>query len=557
MSTDDNPPEFADTIILNGKIYTCETSNPWAEAVAIRHGRFTAVGRAADSLRRRGPNTAIIDLAGRFAMPGIVDGHNHAFDGARASLFELRLEPQWPLERVLQEVEAHAARDPSPGWIVGGPWGSQLIPELSTGAALASLDAKSPGHPVLLRDRSLHARFANSRALAIAGIDRSTANPTDGHIMRDARSGEATGLLLEGACFLADRVVPPFTAEQNRLAARRAVELLNAFGVTAFQQAVASATMLSAFREIDEGGELTCWLSACLAATETLLSPQRDGIGETLLRDRERFRGAHISVDFVKYFMDGVPSGRTAAFLEPYNRTSTDQSDVYGDLYFTVDELAANIARLDAQGLSVKVHAVGDRAIRDVLDAVAKVRERNGKSGPLHHIAHATYIRPDDIPRLRALNVVADICPPLWYPLPNRPEKALLGPDRAGRAYPVRDMIAAGALVSAGTDWPASAPDANPWPGVSGLITRRNPHGSEPGALWAEQAVGVGNALRLATKDAARALRIDHITGSIASGKSADLIILDRNVFAVEPIEIAHVKVKEVYFAGRNVYRSN
>lgn len=552
MSTDES--QFADAIAVNGKIYTCDLATPWVEAVAIRHGRFAAVGRAAEIARRRGPNTAIIDLAGRLTMPGIVDGHNHAFDGARASLFELKLEPQWPFERALQEVEARAARDPSSSWIVGGPWGSQLIPELSNSAALAALDAKSAGHPVMLRDRSLHARFVNSRALALCGIGRATPDPADGHILRDAHSGEATGLLLESACFLAERAVPPFTPEQNRLAAHKAVELLNAFGVTAFQQAVASASMLSAFRDIDQRGELTCWLSACLAATETLLSPQRDGIGDILLRDRESFRSAHIGVDFVKYFMDGVPSGRTAAFIEPYSRISGDKNDVYGDLYFTVDELAANIAHLDAQGLSVKVHAVGDRAIRDVLDAIAKVRERNGRGGPMHHVAHATYIRRDDIPRLRALNVVADICPPLWYPLPNRPEKALLGPERTLRAYPVRDMIAAGALVSAGTDWPASAPDANPWPGIAGLVTRRNPHGAEPGTLGAEQAISVAQALRLATRDAARALRIDHIAGSIAPGKSADFIILDRDVFAIENDEIADVKVEETYFSGQNVY---
>ena len=164
--------------------------------------------------------------------------------------------------------------------------GSHLIPELSRTAARAALDAHSGGRPVLLRDRSLHARFANSRALALGGIDASTSDPAGGRIARQAGSGEPTGLLLEAACFVADQAVPPFTPAQNRLAAKEAIRLLNAYGVTAFQQAVASATMLSAFRELDDRNELTAWLAPCLAATETLLSPRRDGIGDELLRVR-------------------------------------------------------------------------------------------------------------------------------------------------------------------------------------------------------------------------------------------------------------------------------
>jgi predicted amidohydrolase YtcJ len=252
--------------------------------------------------------------------------------------------------------------------------------------------------------------------------------------------------------------------------------------------------------------------------------------------------------------MDGVPSGRTAAFLEPYLKQAEDNGDSHGDLYFTVGELAAHIARLDQMGLSVEVHAVGDRAIRDVLDAVALVRRQNGPAGPLHHVAHATYIHDADIGRLPELNVVADICPPLWFPLPNRSEAALLGAERAERAYPVRDMVAAGALVSVGTDWPASAPNANPWPGIAGLVTRRNPYGTAPGALAPAQAIGIADALRLATLDAARALRIGDVTGSIADGKSADFIILDRDPFAIEPDAIADIQVEETYFAGRRVH---
>lgn len=544
--------QFADLAVVNSKTYTVDPLRRWVEAFAVKDGVIIRVGSRADIGKLIGPQTETLDAEGRMVLPGIIDAHTHCYEGARAELFELQLPPGASFDMMLESVrEARASRKDGT-WIVGGAWSSALAPQLSSLDSLAAYDRATGDCPTVLRELSYHARYANSAAMRRAGIDRSTPDPDNGKIVR-AADGTPIGLLLEAACGLIDSTVPPYPLSDQKAAARHAVAKYHSFGVTGFTHAVTSEATMKVFKELDDSNGLQAWVATCIA-TESLITPQRDGIGEGVIARRNSHASRHVAVNFVKYFMDGVPATRTAAFMEPYV-ASDGAPELLMEPFHAVQQLSDLIVPLDARGIHVKVHAIGDRAIHDVLDAIENVRKRNGQNGPQHQIAHLSHILPSDVPRLAELNVMADLCPPLWFPNATiARNRAVLGAERAYRSWPVRSLLEAGAHVCIGTDWPALAPSPNPWPGMSALITREDPEGLFSGQLGPEQAIDLSATIPLYTLNPAISMGFGELTGSIAVGKSADFIILDRNLFEIPPREISETRVSQTYFAGRKVY---
>jgi predicted amidohydrolase YtcJ len=538
------------TIFLNGKIYTAESRALWVEAVAIRGDRVIAAGHERDVATAAGDDPRMVDLAGRMAMPGIIDMHNHVLEGARGALFELALAPTQPIDTVIEAVRAAASQAPKGHWITGFGWGPFVAEGFSSLEGLRRLDEVSPDHPVVLRDISYHSRVANSLAIAAAGLPCiEAAAGHSGEIARDA-AGQCTGLFHEMAGATIDAAAPPWSAEQQRRAASHGIALLNSLGVTGFNLAVASRATVSAFRDLDEAGELTARLAAYIDHRSPLTA-ERDGIGPAFVAERKAFETSRIYLDFAKFFMDGVPSQRTASMMRDYRDGSPGSQSLY-----TVEGLAGLIGPLDEQGISVKVHAIGDRAIREVLDAIALVRSRNG-AGPAHQIAHLNFIHEEDLLRMVSLNVIADLCPPLWFPSPiHRRLAEVIGQDYVERSFPIRDMLQLGILAAAGTDWPALSPSPSPWTGLSTLITRKHPLGEVPGVHRPDQRLSLEEALPLFTINPAKAMRVDGKAGSLASGKSADLIILDRDLTTIPPGEIVATKVSATFFEGRCVFGS-
>jgi len=331
---------------------------------------------------------------------------------------------------------------------------------------------------------------------------------------------------------------------------RRAVEILNSYGVTAYQDANTTLPMLQALTDLDRQGELNAWCVGSLPVFNTLSGTEL--FGEALIARREEFRTTHVRPDFIKLFMDGVPMTRTAAMLEAYKPDEAGRS-VVCQSFLRLPDVVHWIVRAETLGLGVKVHCAGDAAVRDILDAVEIVRRLRGP-GPMHHIAHASFIDPADIPRFKELNVVADLCPAIWFPCAiTVANKAVIDEQRAERYWPNRDLHAAGALMAGGSDWPViGLPD--PWFGLEGMVTRRNPRGGYPGALWAEQALDLATAIEIYTRNPAKAMGLGHITGTIEVGKSADLIVLEKNLFEVEPDRLSGTKVRSTWFEGRLVH---
>jgi predicted amidohydrolase YtcJ len=541
-------------ILHHPMICTMDENRPWVEAIAVRDGRIVAVGSMEDA-RHALPDAPIERLPGEMVTPGLLDVHNHFVWAGRAELYELFVPPVFSLEQVLEAVRETATRKAPGEWIVGGIWGSALIGQIDRSARLR-LDEAAGGRPVMLRDDSHHNRFVSTAALTAACIGHDTPDPTNGTIVRDPTTGEATGLLLEAACSLVEMAVARALDAEPQLdveAAAHAVKRLNAVGVTGMQEALTTRAVMRALKTLDDEGRLSAWVMGSLPMTEAPLAPGE--MPDELQALRDQFRTRHFLPDAGKIFLDGVPTARTAAMLEPYLPDAVHGCCFRGGTTLTVPQLARVLSDCEQRNIRVKIHCTGDASTRAALDAIDVLRSFNGP-GLQHHIAHATFIDPAEIPRFAELDVVADLSPPLWFPsVIIDAIRTTVAQTIVDRMAPIRSLVDAGALVAGGSDWPV-VPDPNPWPAMQGMVTRRDPSGRLEGALAPEQAIGVQDALRAYTLNAAQATGLADRAGSITVGKSADLAVLDRRVFDIDPTELGQTRVLQTWFEGRCVHEA-
>ena len=387
-------------------------------------------------------------------------------------------------------------------------------------------------------------------------MTRDTPNPLNGEIGRNGATGALTGMMIEAASGLVERVIGGsghYTAEMDQAAMARSIETLNSYGVTSFLEAASMKSIMEALKGLDDRGVLTAWAGCSMPAVEPAF--MFGASGDELISIREQFRGRHVKPDFIKFFLDGVPGFKTAAFHEPYLPDPIRGCCFRGSTLMSVPDLIRWLGKCEKHGLSVKIHCAGDAAVTQALDAVEVVRSFNGPTSLTHHIAHASYIAPADVKRFSELGVAADLSPIIWYPtFFLEGHKAAMGTERAERFWPNRDLLAAGTLMSGGSDWPV-IPNPDPWNGIEGLVTRRNPSGEFGDArLWPEQALDLATTLEIYTINGARVMQLGDVTGSVEVGKSADLIVLERNLFDIPVDEIADTKVITTYFEGRPVY---
>ncbi|GGA63145.1 putative amidohydrolase [Pseudoclavibacter endophyticus] len=543
-----------EVIVRGGRVYTADENGPaWASGFRISNGVFTDVWVSpGDEPATVSAGADVLDLDGAVVVPGLFDAHVHPFFGGKKMLRpSLALQPVAGLDEILAAVETRAREAPDGAWITGGKWNATLTPQL-TAAARERLDAVSFGHPVMLGDESGHNGWVNSAALAAAGyaVDGSE---SDAGFGRDADTGAPTGVLMERALDpvrQAANAASPDTVDDLKEYLLAAWGLFHTFGITAIQDAMTGLPELQAYAQLADEGRLPGWVSTCLSMEGIMAGPDFD---PAALDDFARTVAAErIRTDFTKLALDGVPTTRTAGMLCPYLPDDEHGHDYHGIVYRTADELADVLRGYRAAGRSTKIHCAGDWAVRVAIDAFAMLRAEG--SDLSYHIAHGQFVAPEDRKRMAEFDVVAEISPYIWYPGPIPYSIAAVLPDDvASRMQPNRDLLDLGVLVAGGSDW-SVVPMPNAWEGIAGLVTRRDPNGAFEGSLWPEQAVTLEEALRIFTINGAKAARMDDVVGSIEVGKAANFAVLDRDPFAIDPIDIAATRAWRTYVAGECVH---
>lgn len=541
----------ADLVLRNGTIHTIAGNEPLVSAIAISDGKLIAVGEAAEALVETA--NEVIDLDGAAVMPGLMDVHNHHMMAGQMDLFELNANPTMGLGELLKEIEKWSHTLGPDTWVLGGSWGSGLLNELNTPEALARFDAATGGRPALIKDDSKHNRWANSRAMELAGIDAQTPNPEGGEIMRD-KDGVPTGVLIEAGGMHLEKVreeLNPTPTKDLARAAQRGIQILHSYGITGFQDAAASLQLMRALKQLDEDEKLKAWVVSSMQANDFIFGTHP--LGEGIIAERELTRSAHHFPDFIKIFLDGVPPAGTGAFIEPYLAGAGFPDCHCGTTTMAPDELEFWLMSTAKRGISAKIHCTGDASVRLVLDTVQKIREE-GLNEPKYHIAHGQFIHPDDIARFAELDVTADISPSLWFPgvIPEAMTKVLPA-DKASQMHPNKTLLSKGARIAGGSDWPVSV-SPNAWEGIYGLITRQDPTGEFPGTLWAEEAITLDEALRIYTINCATAMGLENVTGSLEVGKSADFVILSNDPYSVNISELPTITAVQTWFAGAKVF---
>ena len=517
----------ADLVLVGGSVMTMDPAAPSARAVAVGGGRILAVGDDRDVTALAGPRTRRIDLRGRTLLPGFVDAHCHPVmagaDLLRCPLHDLPNSQDAYFTAIRDYADAHADLD----WIVGAGWYMSVFPGGTP--SRYDLDAVVPDRPAMFTNRDGHGSWVNSRALEISGITSETPDPPDGRIERDA-DGTPSGTLHEGAMTLVGRHVPAPSIDEIADGIGIAQAYLHRLGITAWQDAIVTPPGLEAYRRFAESGRLTARVIACQWWWRELGDEQI----ELFVEERARSAIGRLEAGTVKIMADGVCENFTASVLEAYLDGDGRSTGNRGIDFVDPEPLKGYVTKLDALGFQVHFHALGDRAVRQALDAVEAARRTNGMTDTRPHLAHLQLVDPADWPRFRELGAGANI-QPLWACADEQMRELTLpylSPDRAALSYPIGSMHRAGARLVGGSDWTVSTP--NVFEEVEVAVTRVSPQHRDIPPFLPDEAIDLDTAVRAFTMGSAWASHRDTTTGSIEVGKLADLVVVDRDI-AQEP----------------------
>lgn len=534
-----SPPP--DLVLLNAHVVTMNPQQPFAEAIAIHDSRIVWVGSNAAAKLIAAASARTVDLHGATVLPGIIDAHTHLL-ALGQSLLRLNLKDvpteKAAIARVKQRVAATAANE----WIQGWGWDEgQWASHYPTNAELNEV---SPQNPVYLVGLHGFASWANARALEIAGITKDTKDPENGKIIRDEKTGEPTGILLNRAQDLVAKHIPPLTLAQAKKALELGAHECVKNGLTSLHEAQVTPLMLDAYRDLIREGRMPVRLYAMLDAADHSL------VEDWLKRGPEIDAQHRLTVRAFKLFADGALGSRGAALLEPYSDAPQTKGVV------TTPEAAVyDLTRRSLQrGFQVCTHAIGDAANRSVLDAYERaLRESPDAHDARLRVEHAQVLSPQDIPRFAKLGIIASMQPVHCTSDMPWAEKRV-GSERIKGAYAWRSVLSTGAHVPFSSDFPGET--LNPFYGIYAAITRQDPSGNPPGGWHPEQKVALQDALRGYTVEAAYAEFAEHDEGAIETGKLADLTVIDKDITRLPPKGIRSITVLKTFVGGKEVYEA-
>ncbi len=540
----------ADLVLKGGRIYTVDPARPWVEAVAVRGDRIVKVGSEADVHPLEGPQTRIVDLKERLALPGIIDGHTHFLDGS-IGLDQVDLTGVTALPEIQERVRTYAREHPDEPWILGFGWLYSTFPGGLPNAS--DLDAAEKNRPVFLYAYDGHTSWANSAALRAAGIDARTPPlpVAQGEIVRDSKTGAPTGALKEGAAGPIERLLPKPSRDRKLAALEKGMRLAASLGVTSVVNCSGGADEIDLYDELRRRGAATLRTATAFPMPD---SPAE--LTDATIAKIVAVRDAHVDDRFVrggivKFFADGVVESNTAAMLAPY----ANNPAVRGTPHYDARQLEAMVRKVDQAGLQIFIHAIGDAAVRMSLDALeTAIRERPGRQRR-NRLEHIEVIDPADVPRFGALGIMASMQPLHAYPEPsfNDVWSTNVGPARVAYAFAWNSIATAGGRLVFGSDWPVVTLD--PRPGFRNAVLRQDTDGTPPGGWIPSQRVTLEQTIAAYTIAGAFSTGEEDVKGSITEGKLADLVIFSDDLFRIKPEDLHVAKVDLTIVGGREVYR--
>ena len=531
---------MADRILVNGKIWTGDSGRPEVEAVAFLDDKVVALGTTAEIRRTAASSAEVIDLGGRRALPGFIDSHVHFTNGG-FYLLAVQLRDAASKEEFAARLGAKARELPKGEWIQNGEWDHELFRPVEL-PRRDWVDAVTPDHPVCVNRLDGHMVLANTLALKIAGVTKTTPDPPGGEVVRDPATGEPTGILKDAAMDLVYSKIPPPTPDQTRRAVEAALAEAASKGVTSVHD-VSGEAGVEVYQRLLREGRLTTRIYFYIPVTEVDLAVKmklQTGFGS----DKLRFAG-------LKGFADGSLGSASALFDEPY-ADDPKASGLFAGQMFPKGIMERRVRDGDKAGLQAAIHAIGDRANGLVLDIFAQVARANGPRDRRFRVEHAQHLRPADFRRYAELGVIASVQP--YHAIDDgRWAERKIGPERARRTYAFRSFLEQGVVLACGSDWPVGPMD--PLLGIYAAATRATIDGLQPGGWVPEQRITVEEAVRGFTQGGAFAEFAEAEKGTISVGKLADVVVLDRDIFSLPPQAVREARVDLTICGGRVVFR--
>lgn len=557
----------ADTVLTNGYVYTGGTNPKTAEAVAVKSGTILFVGSSSDVQKYIGTGTKVIDLNGKMLMPSFFETHGH-MQSQTSNIYSVNLKGLKSVDEYLKAIKKFSDENPNAVAITGFGWLNTMFPP--TGPTKELLDQIRSDIPISLTSEDYHSAWVNSKALEMGKVTKDTPNPAGGGVIEHNAQGEPSGTLRESASGLVDGILPDYTIAQYKEGIKSYQKMAQSLGFTGAFDAVLGegSNAIEAYKELAKSGELEMRFRGCYI-TDTEQGPEQiSSLSAAKTRDD---CGDLFKINKLKFFEDGVVEGLTAYLLEPYAPGTGKPDDYKGTPKWRLDRFKEVAAAGEKAGFQIHIHAIGDGAVRDSLDALAYAEQKNGKGDYRNEITHLQLVSPADIPRFKELGVIAAVNPywhfkdDYYYNL----QLPYLGKDRAEKEYPMKSFIDAGVMLASASDYPVTAPP-DPLFGIEVGITRTVPSGSlsygavqDPGdpkyklPLWPEESVDLPSMIASYTYNGAYANFLEKETGSIEVGKSADMIILNQNLFKIPSTEISKAKVLMTMFKGEEVYKAD
>jgi predicted amidohydrolase YtcJ len=518
-------------LVVFGKIWTGNPEQEWAEGMAIAGDTILAVGSVDEIEKYQGANTGVINEEGGLIVPGFIDTHTHFVDGG-FRLSSVQLRDAKTRTEFIERIKAFASKLPQGTWITGGDWDHE-----NWGGELPSrdwIDSVTRNNPVWINRLDGHMALANSAALTAAGVTNNVADVEGGTIVRV--KGRVTGIFKDNAQVYVDRAAPAASELLEDMALDAAMKYVASNGVTSVHN---MSGWMDVFERARDNGKLQTRIYAGMPLSEwkTLVDKvTAEGWGDKWLR-----------IGVLKGFVDGSLGSHTAAFHKPFDDSPTDS----GFFITPANELYRSIKSADSAGLKLMVHAIGDRAIYTLLNIFQRVESENGPADRRFRIEHAQHIAPDDISRFAKQRVIASMQP--YHAIDDgRWANKVIGEERSKTTYAFKSLIESGAIVTFGSDWFVAPP--TPLEGIYAAVTRRTLDEQNPEGWVPEQKISVTDALKAYTRNAALASFEEGVKGSLEKGKLADFAILDRDITAIDPVEIRNVKVKMTVIGGTTVY---